>query len=356
MSLDPELAALMHHLAGVASVPDLVRRPGGAARLDAFCGGLLPYSPPDVQIREWAVHGPNGPVKIRVYGGDLHGGSGKNLDPTAANGVPALVWMHGGNFALGDLDMRESDQFGREVAARSGGLVVCVDYRLALGGVHFPVPHEDVLAAWHWVVDHAAELGADPARLCLGGASAGANLAVGAALYLKDAGSFGPAKLVLAYPFLHGSLPDNQDEAFLSLNGLPPFLRFSDVDCLTMVENYVGGPLNMASSYAMPGYADPAGLPPTAILAGGYDNLRFSAEQFAKALINADIKVTFRLEAGAIHGYLNHSAALSIVRDGLQYLADQMVESPTTQASGRQRVLSVGPGPTSSTHETKEEN
>jgi acetyl esterase len=201
--------------------------------------------------------------------------------------------------------------------------VLSVDYRLARDGVHFPVPHEDVLAAWLWAVEHAAELGVDPLALCLGGASAGGNLAVGAALYLKDSGRPLPARLVLAYPLLHGELPSSDALAAPDLSGLPPVLRFTDDDCRGMVENYIGGPLSMASSYAMPGYADLAGLPHAAILAAEYDDLRFSAELFVEGLRAAGVPVEYRLEPGATHGYLNHSAGLGVVRRGLQFLADQ---------------------------------
>lgn len=316
MTLDPELAGLTHHVGQAVSVAELLADPAGHQRLEAFCGGLIPYDGPDVPVRTMEVPGPNGPVPIRIYGAASDGAA------------PALVWMHGGNFAFGGLDMRESDQLGREVAARSGGVVLSVGYRLALDGIHFPVPHEDALAAWLWTVEHAAELGLDASRLCLGGASAGGNLAVGAALYLKDAGLLLPAKLLLAYPFLHGELPAEAELVLPSTTDIPPFLWFTEDDCRSMVENYIGGPLIMASSYAMPGHADPAGLPPAAVLACEYDNLRFSAELFVDGLRDAGIPVEFRLEPGTTHGYLNHSAALNVVQRGLQFLAGQLSQKP----------------------------
>lgn len=315
MTLDPELAGLTHHVGQASSISELLSDPAGHQRLEAFCGGLIPYAAPDVPVRAMDVAGPNGPVPIRIYG-EAHDGRADD------GGAPALVWMHGGNFAVGGLDMRESEQLGREVAARSGGVVVTVGYRLALDGIHFPVPHEDVLTAWLWTVGNAAELGLDPSRLCLGGASAGGNLAVGAALYLKDAGLPLPAKLVLAYPFLHGELPGEREPVLPSPTDIPPFLWFTEEDCRNMVENYIGGPLTMASSYAMPGHADPAGLPPSAVLSCEYDNLRFSAELFVEGLRAVAIPVRYQMEPGTTHGYLNHSAALNVVQRGLQFLAD----------------------------------
>ncbi len=328
MTLDPELAGLLHHVAGARSIGELLADPSGTQLLEAFCGGLVPYQAPAVPVRTVAAPGPNGPVPVRIYGGPAAGGSASAEDASGGGGLPALVWMHGGGFSHGDLEMREADQLARELAARTGGLVLSVDYRLASGGIHFPVPHEDVVAAWLWAVEHAAELGTDPLALCLGGASAGGNLAVGAALYLKDSGRPLPAKLVLAYPFLHGELPSSDALAAPDLSGLPPVLRFTDDDCRGMVENYIGGPLSMASSYAMPGYADLAGLPPAAILAAEYDDLRFSAELFVEGLRVAGVPVGYRLEPGATHGYLNHSAGLAVVRRGLQFLADQLACIP----------------------------
>jgi acetyl esterase/lipase len=347
MSLDPDLAGALHHLAGAGSFADLLGQPGGLDRLEAFSGGAVPYRAPEVRFRESGVRGPNGTVPVRVYGG------------RPGHDGPALVWMHGGGFAGGGPEMREADQLAREVAARSSGVVVSVDYRLARGGVHFPVPHEDVLAAWLWTVEHAAELGADPDRVCLGGASAGGNLAVGAALFLKDAGLPVPAKLLLAYPFLHADLPAPNSSSSPGSNtlsgtgsnsgsgagpgsvpapdvpdvleGLPRLLRFTADDCRALVENYIGGPVAMASSYAMPGNADPSGLPPAAIIACEYDDLRPSAEAFAAGLRRAGTDVDFRLEAGAVHGYLNHSAGLRIVQDGLAFLARALVEAKPFQ-------------------------
>ena len=333
MSLDPELAGLMHHVAGAGSFAELLADPSGLERLEAFSAGTAPYVAPAVAVRTVDVPGPNGPVPVRIYGGPASDTSA-DLPAAAGGGLPALVWLHGGGFAGGDLDMREADQLAREVADRTDGMVLSVDYRLASGGVHFPVPHEDVLAAWLWAVEHAEELGADPRTVCLGGASAGGNLAVGAALFLKDAGRQLPAKLVLAYPFLHAELPELPEpgeSGAAATAGLPRILRFTADDCRAMVENYIGGPLLMASSYAMPGHADPAGLPPAAVLVCEFDDLRYSGELFVDGLRAAGIAVECRLELGATRGYLNHSAGLGIVQRGLQFLADEVASAKPFQ-------------------------
>ncbi|SEQ41679.1 alpha/beta hydrolase [Arthrobacter sp. OV608] len=267
---------------------------------------------PDVPIRTVTAEGRRGPVGVRIYG-----------EPSSTGG-PALVWLHGGGFVSGSLDMPESDYLGRVLAA-AGIPVLSVDYRLARDGVHFPVPHEDALAAWFWIRRNAAGLGLDADLLCLGGAGAGGNLAVGAALYLTDAGKPLPAKLLLAYPFLHAELPPpagGLDEEVMAT--LPRHLRFTLEDCLRNAENYVGGPVSMASSYAMPGYADPSGLPPTAIVACEYDDVRGSSELFAANLEQAGVPVSYFLARGAVHGHLNHAAGSPEAQPVLDFLAQEL--------------------------------
>ena len=101
----------------------------------------------------------------------------------------------------------EADHTSREICARSGAVVVSVDYRLAVEGVHYPVPNDDVVAAVRWAREHAAGLGADAERMTIGGGSAGANLIAGAVLRLRDEGDPLPRAVILIYPLVHPELP-----------------------------------------------------------------------------------------------------------------------------------------------------
>ena len=151
--------------------------------------------PAVVPAQDLTIDGPHGPVPVRVYG-----------DPTGSD-RPALLWMHGGGFMMGDLDMPEADWTSREICARTGAVVVSVDYRLAVGGVHYPVPLDDCVAATRWLRDNGSELGVDPTRITVGGASAGGNLAMATTLRLRDEDGWQPAALVPVYPVLHDVLP-----------------------------------------------------------------------------------------------------------------------------------------------------
>ena len=110
--------------------------------------------------------------------------------------------MHGGAFQFGDLDMNEARLDSPAVGSPGHPpAVVSVDYRLAVDGVRYPVPLDDVVAAIRWVQAKTTDLGIT--SLSVGGASAGANLAAAAALRLRDEDKWVPEHLVLVYPMMH---------------------------------------------------------------------------------------------------------------------------------------------------------
>src|SRR4051794_23511051 len=163
----------------------------------------------------------------------------------AGDGIarPCLVWAHGGGFVGGDLDMREADWTAREVCARAGAVVVSVDYRLAVDGVCYPVPHDDTVAAVAWVRDNAEALGVDAGRIAVGGASAGANLPGGAVLTPRAGDGWLPPALVFVYGVPHPVVPPASPALAAALADLPPLLappagKSDDNLCV----NYLGGP------------------------------------------------------------------------------------------------------------------
>jgi acetyl esterase/lipase len=153
----------------------------------AFQEDPAPWSAPDVQVEERALEGPHGSIPVRVYA---------PRGPVRCS----LLWVHGGGFSGGSLDMNESHVVAGELAARGDAEVVAVDYRLAGESVRFPVPLDDVHAAWRWLWSRSTAAGI---RASLGGASAGAALALATALRERDDGAPAPERLLLAYPFVH---------------------------------------------------------------------------------------------------------------------------------------------------------
>jgi acetyl esterase len=276
--------------------PDLrAGDPALLARLMAPSPEEAHYAAPDVATRDVTVTHATGAFPVRVY--TPHGA------PKAHR--PLFVWAHGGAWAAGGLEGGESDDTAREVCARADCVVVSVDYRLATHGVHYPVPLDDVVAAFLWSVEHADELGVDPAAATLGGASAGANLAAGAALRLRDEGLATPTRLALVYAALHPVMPGSSGELSGKVVLLSPAVAGAPHLYKVIVENYLGAGDDSADGYAMPGVAtDLSGVPPTLMIDCEYDGLRASAETFADQLRAAGVGVRQRVEPDVLHGHL----------------------------------------------------
>jgi acetyl esterase len=320
--IHPDIAARFPLLDGLTSLREAYGTPAGREQIARFEAWEPAVPPPVVDVRDAAAPGPHGPVPVRVYE------PGPDGDPAR----PCLVWLHGGGFAGGDLDMREADWTAREVSARAGAVVVSVDYRLAQGEVSYPVPHDDAVAAISWVRDSAAELGVDPARISVGGASAGGNLSAGAALRLRDRDGWVPAALLLVYAVFHPVVPAPSRSLAARLAELPELYQEKPGEDTSWVTvNYLGGPLSTADGYAMPALGVLDGLCPTVLVNGEYDNLRASAEAFAAALALAGVDVRQVTVPGMLHAFLNLPAELEPVGRCL----DLMAEVVTTCGAAR---------------------
>lgn len=208
----------------------------------------------------------------------------------------ALVWVHGGAFIGGYLDMPEANWVALELAAR-GIPVLSVDYVKCLGQTHFPEPTDEVRTAFAHALAHAQDLfGVDPGAVLLGGASAGGNLTAGAVAQLQDAGQAVPAGLVLVYPVVHPNGP----EASTVVDLTSPHGQ--------LALNFAGSDDALADPHAFAALGRVDGFPPTIIVVCEKDALRPSGEAFAAQLREAGVEVELRLELGADHGHINEPA------------------------------------------------
>ena len=207
MKLDPALAEILASLDPSAETPVEEMTPEDARavwkeEMAAVAGAPLPVK----SVSTHEAPGPAGPLAVRLY------------EPEGADGrvLPILVYYHGGGWIRGDLDTH--DDVCRYLCHHAGCLVASVDYRLAPEH-RFPAALEDCDAATRWVAENAARLGADPARLAIGGDSAGGNIACGVTLKARDRG--GPA-ICLPAPDLPSDRPRRRDRVQAALLlGLP---------------------------------------------------------------------------------------------------------------------------------------
>jgi acetyl esterase len=282
----------------------------------------------NVETRDLEITGRLGPVPARLY-----------REP-GRQARSALVWVHGGAFIGGDLDMPEANWVALAMAAH-GIPVVSLDYRKALRGVAFPVPSDDVLAGWTWAVTHADDIGVVPAAVHLGGASAGGNLVAGATMRLRDSAGIMPCSLILVYPIVHASLPEDPDVIARAAK-LPSSERWSRDTVYAMNMNFAGD--DITNPYAFPALGAAHGLPPTYVLNSDIDDLRASGQAYGAKIALAGGTARIEFEPGSTHGHLNRPAlphARRSIRRIVQWIENetQLAEAPTQLLSKPDLVI-----------------
>lgn len=170
MTLHPQ-AAWVLELAEKSERPELwtLDPPAARAQFDEMVPILDAREVPVWRWQDRDIPGPAGAIGLRLYW---------PREARAGEALPVLVFMHGGGWVIGSLESHDAPC--RRLAGVADCVVVSVDYRLAPEH-RFPAALEDCLAATAWVAENAGELGADPARIAVGGDSAGANLATAVA-------------------------------------------------------------------------------------------------------------------------------------------------------------------------------
>lgn len=313
MPLHPYFVAKIAPLHAISPV-DLAT-PGA---LDDFMASTPGWEPAaDVEIAERSVPGPHGPVPLRIY-------------TSTAEFVTrtGLVWMHGGGFSSGTLDWPEAHVVAAELAHRTGAVVVSVDYRLAVAGVTYPTPLDDVVAAWTWFESNAAELGVT-SGLFIGGGSAGANLAAATAMRLRDESERVPEAMLLAYGVFHFPVPGVGPEQQAELGALPNFMRATPEGHIQAFRNYVGNVFDVPP-YAAPGNRNLRDMPTAYIVISELDELRASSETFATQLSEAGTVVRTHLAEGMLHGHLNWmpTAEVPEIEATVSFLAQALTRPP----------------------------
>ena len=236
MALHPQCKTFLDILAA-AGGPSLDQLPLADARSAAR--QLIEFGGPEepvAQVADRVIAGPAQPIPVRIY------------RPVFAEQLPALLFFHGGGFVLGDCDTH--DRQCRGLANASGCVVIAVDYRLAPEH-KFPAAADDAYDA-----THPTEFGIDPARVAVGGDSAGANLATVVALMARDRGGPGLSFQLLIYPVTNfdddsPSMREYANDHFLTRDLMNWF-----------TSQYVASVADRRNPYASPAYpTDLHGLP-----------------------------------------------------------------------------------------------
>jgi acetyl esterase len=285
--LDREVQLLLR-LIDLVPEPELEELTVGEARATrlraarAFEGPKVPVA----RVEDIQISGAAGQLDARLY-----------VPHAPERPTPLLVYLHGGGWVIGDLDTH--DNVCRFLAREAGVSVLSVDYRLAPEHP-FPAAADDALAAFRFAVANAAELGADPEAIAVGGDSAGGNLtAVVSQLAAADGGPV-PAFLLMFYPVTDLSKKSPSYRLF------PEGFYLTEADMDWFRGHYLPDEECAADPKASPLLAeDLSGLAPAYVATAGFDVLRDEGEEYVRRLRAAGIPVAHRRHEGLIHGFVN---------------------------------------------------
>ena len=294
--IDPELIAagkLLQEKGLVVpdrTVADLAAVRAAQDRVGAFLGeGSVPLQ----RERDLSLPGPHGQIPCRLY------------LPDGGDGAPLLVYAHGGGFMQGSIP--SWDHFLRDLVRQSGVAVLSVDYKLAPEH-RFPVAFEEMVAVCRLAARDGSGFGIDPARLATGGDSAGANLALAAALALRDEGIRAVRFMLLIY----GVYSTDSDS--------PSWQRFgrgaglSQTQMRWIWETYLQSPAQMSDWRAAPILADLKGLPPAHLIVGSLDPLQDDSAALAAKLEAAGVRHTLTVYPGINHGFIRYGRLIGTAR------------------------------------------
>jgi acetyl esterase len=322
MPLDDEIAALVEAMEQAPYI-DLAALPLSEALGIARAMRPLPRRQFEgIAMRDIRLDVPGDSILLRLY------------RPVTAGALPVILHLHGGGWVTGSVERDEARCC--EMAEIAQALVVSVDYRLS-PEYPFPIPVEDGVAAWEWVLGNIGDIGGDPDRTAVSGASAGGHIAACMLLALRARGRALPHAQLLTYPALDPELRS----ASYSKHEFGPFMTRARMAWYW--GQYLNGPCAPGSLSAAPLREDLSRLPPAFVQVAEYDVLRDDGVAYAERLARFGVPAELRLYPGMIHGFIavapSHRDSRRAVAEGCRALTclwDGESE-PSTLASRRRR-------------------
>ncbi len=296
------LGELLVLLRGAGAPPTLEQSRAGlralVAKFDEPC-------PPMLRKSDIMLPGAAGPRPARLYDAVAAG------DGTPR---PTLLYLHGGGWVQGDLDTH--DGLCGKLAAWAGIRVIAYDYRLAPEH-KFPAGLEDVAACWHGLIETPEAWGVDPARLVVGGDSAGANLAAALMHDLRGAGAAMPAGQVLIYPALDSRMQTASMRALKDAYVLP-------VERINWyLDLYLTPAQDRNDPRVAPVFSDRlAGQPEALIVVAGHDPLWDDGQAYGDLLRRAGVAVEVVEFPGQVHAFVSVTGVIPQGNQALRKVAE----------------------------------
>ena len=278
-----------------------------AAKLIARAIGIAAPTPVGKVTDGMTIPGPDGnQIPIRIY------------TPAGTGPFPVIVYFHGGGFVVATIDTY--DESGRNLCVDANAIVVSVEYRKA-PEAPFPAARQDAIAAYRWVTNNIAAYNGIASEVAVAGESAGGNLATEVAIAARNQDLPMPTAELLIYPETTSDL--NQTSDLLYTNStLPlytPLLSYFDAQ---YVQN-----ASASDPHIAPINANLKKLPPTTIIAADEDPLKSDGQDYATALTNAGVAVTYQLFTGTTHEFFGMGAVVAKAKAAELFGAAQLAAS-----------------------------
>ncbi len=253
-------------------------------------------------VQDVSIPGPVTPLASRMY------------TPTGTGPFPVLVYFHGGGWVLGSIDQYDSS--ARALCSKAQCVVISVGYRLGPES-KFPAAHDDAYAATQYVINNAAQFGGDPARVAVGGESAGGNLASAVCLQVLQNGGKMPVYQLVIYPVAGNNM------------NTPSYLANANAITLNvpLIQYFLTNYLNSMTEAADPridllGATFGSTLPPATVITDDIDPLMSEGQAYAQKLQAAGITTRYQNYTGVAHEFFGLDATVDTAKTAQQYAAD----------------------------------
>jgi acetyl esterase len=241
--------------------------------------------------------------------------------PKGEGVYPVFIWIHGGGFVLGNLEIYDS--ICRKITNHVNCAVVSIDY--GLSPEHkFPEPVEECYEVTKWIFENSKELNVNPNKIAIGGESAGGNLSAVICQLVRDRKEFSIVYQVIINAVLDllgetkpKSRVENAEGYRLTTKGNEWFMQQYLTD-LKEAKNPLASPL-LADNFK--------DLPAACIITSEYDPLRDEGEHYAQCLTEAGSEVCLKRYDGIIHGFFNMQKTLEEARDALNLVCTKLNEA-----------------------------
>lgn len=311
----PKIQLFLNQLSAITSVPlsqQTISELRVAYESFSLIQGGIPPRIARVEDASIPNHDGRFQIPIRVY------------TPKLGEKLPALLYFHGGGWQRGSITSH--DVICRNLAIKSGCIVVSVDWRLAPEH-KFPVGFNDAYDSYHWLLENGeSAYNVNTNRIAVGGDSAGGNLSAALCLKLRNAGEKMPVFQLLLYPsldlFCTSDSYDRYAEGYMltTLRVKELINTYIDHDD-SKLQNPLVSPLQEKSMH---------GLPPTHVMTAEFDPLCDEGQYYAEQLKLAGVPVSYQCCEGMIHAFLHMIGTIPEIEKFYDVLAEALIANINT--------------------------